>query len=92
MKQFKNRHTDLNKGEDPRSNKQLIQTKQKKMMDKVRQNRKKGEKDPKGGKGRKDYGEKHRNKIIQRSKPTRSKVIMKSGGGKHEKKRGGFRR
>ena len=35
MKQFKKRHTDLNKGDDPRSNNNLIQMKKKKLMQKM---------------------------------------------------------
>ena len=38
-KDFQNRHTDLNQGEDMRSNKKLFDNKAKKMQEKVQQSR-----------------------------------------------------
>ena len=78
MKNFKSRHSDLMKGEDVRDQKGLIERKGKKMFDRIKQDkngfkRKDGEK--------RSYGEKAKAKIIQRSAPTRSKMIVRNGGG-----------
>ncbi len=54
------------RGEDPRSNEEYIKNKASKFMDK------------KGGSGaREKYAEKSMKKIQERSRPTRSKLIMK---------------
>jgi hypothetical protein len=76
MKHFKNRHgSELNRGEDPRSNKKMIEMKKKKMLEKIRENSKKNSK---GKKGDKKINEKSWKKIVDHSRPTRSKAIMKS--------------
>mmetsp|Transcript_45895 Transcript_45895/g.33655 ORF Transcript_45895/g.33655 Transcript_45895/m.33655 type:complete len:104 (-) Transcript_45895:18-329(-) len=67
MKHIKGRHSDINKGEDPRSYKAMLEKKRIKLRDKMRQ----------GKRGKKEYGEKAMNKITQRSRPTRSKLIVK---------------
>jgi hypothetical protein len=80
VKYFKARHgAELDKGEDPRSHNKVIEAKQKKMMQKIKQNGDKNKKgDKKGGaqEGR-SHSEKARAKIIARSQPTRSKQIVK---------------
>ena len=78
FKQFKNRH-DLNRGDDPRSSDHIIKMKGKKLMEKM----KKGKKTGPGEK----YGEKQWKKIQDKSRPTRSKLIVKGNNG--FKQRGG---
>eukprot|EP00350_Pseudokeronopsis_sp_OXSARD2_P007500 CAMPEP_0170558624 /NCGR_PEP_ID=MMETSP0211-20121228/36516_1 /TAXON_ID=311385 /ORGANISM="Pseudokeronopsis sp., Strain OXSARD2" /LENGTH=59 /DNA_ID=CAMNT_0010870735 /DNA_START=540 /DNA_END=716 /DNA_ORIENTATION=+ len=59
MKHIKNRHTDINKGEDARSHKLMMEKKRVKLREKIK----------KGKKGKsKEYGEKTMNKIIQKSR------------------------
>jgi len=76
MKNFKSRHSDLMKGEDMRDQKGLIERKGKKMLDKIRQDRKNGFKKKDGEK--RSFGEKAKAKMIQRSAPTRSKMIIRN--------------
>lgn len=88
MKNFQGRHADLMKGEDMRDQKGLIERKGKKMFDKIKQDkngfkRKDGEK--------RSFGEKAKAKMVQRSAPTRSKMIVRNGSGSRGGARGGFR-
>lgn len=75
MKNFKSRHSNLMKGEDMRDQKGLIESKGKKMMERIRQDRKNGFKRKEGEK--RSFSEKAKAKMIQRSAPTRSKIIVK---------------
>ncbi len=50
MKQFKNSHSSMNKGEDARSNNKLVEMKKKKLMQKMKASKK--------GNQREKYGEK----------------------------------
>lgn len=56
MKQFKKGHKDINKGDDPRSNNQLVKMKKKKLVEKMKKDSKNNTK----GKGEKNskYGDK----------------------------------
>lgn len=86
FKDFQNRHGDeLKRGEDMRSNKSLIESKKKRMIDKLRQSGMKKGQDKSGIKdkltGGKHIKEKAHNKIVKRSLPTRSRVITKTGSG-----------
>lgn len=79
MSDFKHRHgAELNKGEDVRSNKELVAAKKKKYLQKMRESgTKKGSKGTIQDKftGGKKISEKARDKIIASSRPTRSKAI-----------------
>ena len=71
FKQFSKRH-DLSKGDDPRSSEHMIKMKGKKLMDKMKNSKRvPGEK----------YGEKQWKKIQEKSRPTRSKLIVNRNNG-----------
>ena len=78
LKEFKNRHgSDLYKGTDARSNSALVDKKTKKYMAKVRdENKKDRSENKKKGNGR-SFGDKAMDKIQMKSRPTRSKMIVK---------------
>jgi hypothetical protein len=81
-KDFQNRHTDLNQGEDMRSNKKLFDNKAKKMQEKVQQSRIEDSKNKKQSLAgtKRTYSEKAIGKIHKASRPTKSKMIIKGGG------------
>jgi len=82
MKEFKSRHgADLYKGTDARDHKVMMEKKKQKMMQKVRDEALKNKKEKKGP-GNRSFGDKAMAKIQERSRPTRSKMIIKSGSGK----------
>jgi hypothetical protein len=83
-KDFQARHTDLNKGEDMRSNKKLFDNKTKKMQEKVQQSRIEDSKNKKHSLAgtKRTYSEKAMMKIHKASRPTKSKMIIKGGGGR----------
>jgi hypothetical protein len=87
LKEFKARHgQDLYKGEDARSHKAIIDKKTQKLMAKTRE-------EPKNravGKGR-SFSDKSMAKIQAASRPTKSKMIIKSGGGGGRGGKGGGR-
>ena len=67
MKQFGGRHKDLNKGEDMKDHKKMLDKKGKKMMDKSR-----------GSKTSEKGANAHsQRKIMANSRPTRSKQIVR---------------
>ena len=71
FKQFSKRH-DLSKGDDPRSSDHMIKMKGKRLLDKMKNNKRApGEK----------YGDKQWKKISDKSRPTRSKLIVKGNNG-----------
>lgn len=74
FKQFGNKHKkELAQGDDPRSHDHLLDAKKKKMMEKASKTGFKREKAGPDGK----YGEKQWAKIQAKSRPTRSKLILK---------------
>lgn len=83
FKDFKARHNDLNKGEDVRSSSAVFDNKGKKLKQKMLQaraeDRKANKKSFNGSK--RQYSEKALNKIQKASRPTKSKIIVKGGGG-----------
>jgi len=85
MKEFRHRHKEeLNKGEDVRSNKHLVDAKKKKFISKMRESgMKKGSREGISDKftGGKKVTEKSSHKIMARTAPTRSKAIVKGGKG-----------
>ena len=89
MKSFERSHKDLYQGEDVRNPKALIDSKGKKLQN--RMNAQRGE-DRKAGKskhkntGARSFSQKAQNKIVAGSRPTRSKMIVKSGGGKGKRR------
>ena len=93
MKAFSKGHKDFNKGEDARSNQHVVKMKKKKMLEKMKKNGREargGERgEQSGGKRGGKYGDKQWNKIVEKSRPTRSKVIMKGGSGGRGGGRGG---
>lgn len=82
MKHFKSKHADLNEGEDAKSGDKMIEAKKKKMMMKVMQNKDKNKGRQRDQNGKKDIGDKARNKIMYGSRPTRVRAIIKQTKGK----------
>ena len=98
MKSFKGRHKDLDQGEDMRNPQHLIKAKEKRLQQKMK-NMTKEERRASGprtstpmdkfSRGKSNVSVKTRNKIIQGMRPTRSKMIIRGGGGDFAgKKRG----
>ena len=78
MKDFKRRHgQDLHKGTDARSHKTLIDKKKEKMLARANSN-----KDSNRKSGPRKFSEKAQAKITAAARPTRSKMIVKSKGGR----------
>jgi len=94
-KQFQKSHSDLNKGEDVRSTKHLIESKTKKLqkMQQSKHDEKHDGKKSLSGQKR-SYSEKANNKITAGQTPTRSKMIVKGAysGPNHGNKTKGKRR
>ena len=77
MKDFKKRHgSKLYEGTDARDTKSMIEKKKARMLQKANMIKDKNRKGPMGQHGR-EFSKKAANKIVQRSRPTRSKVIVK---------------
>ena len=87
LKDFKNRHgADLHKGTDARSHSTMIDKKKQKFLQKQRENLQKEKAERPKGQGR-SFGDKAMSKIVAASRPTRSKMIIRSGGGGKKKGR-----
>lgn len=76
MKQFRSKHKgELNRGDDPRSHDHMLKLKKQKLLEK---NGGKFKREKNGPDGK--YGDKQWKKIQEKSRPTRSKLIVKRGG------------
>ena len=87
MKQFRGRHKDLEKGDDIRNPQHLIQQKEKRLTQRMKnmskdQRRSNGSNRPdeKYIGGGRSYSQKTKNKIVAGMRPTRSKQIVKTAG------------
>ena len=91
MKQFRGRHKDLEKGDDIRNPQHLINQKEKRLTQRMKNMSKEQRKSNGSARpsekftGGRSYSQKSRNKIVAGMRPTRSKQIVKTAG-----REGGF--